>query len=145
MIHDIKNIHMGDLITQRIKEFETDQIRICKFLKCTDEELTKILSQKSIDSDVILRFSILLEYDFFRVYSHYLILYAPPANVNTSNTTIKSTLPQFRKKLYTQEIISFILDLIDSGKKSKQEVMNEYKIPKTTLYKWMGKYKNGFN
>nr|WP_309872216.1 hypothetical protein [Chryseobacterium sediminis] len=53
--------------------------------------------------------------------------------------------PQFRKKLYTQEIISFILDLIDSGKKSKQEVMNEYKIPKTTLYKWMGKYKNGFN
>ncbi|WP_409016338.1 hypothetical protein [Chryseobacterium sediminis] len=23
--------------------------------------------------------------------------------------------------------------------------MNEYKIPKTTLYKWMGKYKNGFN
>lgn len=143
MIYDIKNIHMGDLITQRIKEYNIDNNRICKFIKCTDEELTKILAQKSIESDLILRFSILLEYDFFRVYSNYLILYAPPAKVNNSNA--QSSLPQFRKKLYTQEIISFILDLIDSGKKSKKEVMDEYKIPKTTLYKWIGKYKNGFH
>ncbi|MGR3856869.1 transposase [Chryseobacterium indologenes] len=145
MVHDIKNIHMGDLITQRIKEYKIDSSRICKFMKCTDKELTRILSQKSIESDLILRFSILLEYDFFRIYSHYLILYAPPAKVKNTTVNTESTLPQFRKKLYTQEIISFVLNQIDSGKKSKKEVINEYKIPKTTLYKWIIKYKNGVN
>lgn len=145
MVHDIKNIHMGDLITQRIKEYKIDSSRICKFMKCTDEELTRILSQKSIESDLILRFSILLEYDFFRIYSHYLILYAPPAKVKNTTVSAESALPQFRKKLYTQEIISFILNQIDSGKKSKKEVINEYKIPKTTLYKWISKYRNGVN
>lgn len=145
MVHDIKNIHMGDLITQRIKEYKIDSSRICKFMKCTDKELTRILSQKSIESDLILRFSILLEYDFFRIYSHYLILYAPPAKVKNTTVNAESTLPQFRKKLYTQEIISFILNLIDSGKKSKKEIINEYKIPKTTLYKWISKYRNRVN
>ncbi|MDR6461746.1 hypothetical protein J2783_000229 [Chryseobacterium sediminis] len=121
MIHDIKNIHMGDLITQRIKEFEIDQIRICKFLKCTDEELTKILSQKSIESDLILRFSILLEYDFFRVYSHYLILYAPPAKVNIGNATTKSSLPSSEKNCIPRKLFhSFWILLIQVKRVSRK-------------------------
>lgn len=146
MVFDFKNIHIGSLISILIKERDIDLHRICKFLKCTDEELVTILSREFLDSDLILRFSILLEYDFFRIYSHHLILYSHPRsmNHNHSSSEKKSSLPQFTKSLYTKEIIAFILELINSGKKTKQQIIQEYKIPKTTLYKWISKYRNGF-
>lgn len=141
MTLDLKNIHIGILIKQRIEEVKMNIDRICKYMNYTEQELTIALAKKNLTSDIILKFSILLEYDFFRIYSHYLILYSPPAKNNKEDTT-KSSLPQFRKNLYTQEIIYFILDLINSGKKSKQQVIDEYRIPKTTLYKWISKYNN---
>lgn len=144
MIIDVKNIHIGKLIEQRIKEMDIDEERIKKFLKCSEEELRNILFSKAIDSDVLLRFSILLEYDFFRIFSQYLILYSPPAGtkkVNNKNTSDETFLPKFRKSLYTTEVINFILELILSGEKSKHEIMEEYKIPKTTLYRWLEKYR----
>ncbi|WP_308004995.1 helix-turn-helix domain-containing protein [uncultured Chryseobacterium sp.] len=103
-----------------------------------------MFASKSIDSDMLLRWSKHLEYDFFRLYSHHLILYAPVATLShTSNTQNKnSALPVFRKNLYTQEIIDFILEMINSGEMTRQQVIDEYRIPKTTLYKWISKYRN---
>jgi hypothetical protein len=139
---DFKNIHIGSLINQLIGERGMETYRVCKFIKCTDEELAVILSREFLESDLILKFSILLEYDFFRIYSHHLILYAPPSKLNSTISDKKVSLPQFKKKsLYTKEIIDFILELISSGKKTKRQVIEEYKIPKTTLYKWILKYK----
>ncbi|MGG5207674.1 transposase [Chryseobacterium sp. MIQD13] len=97
--------------------------------------------EKSIDTDLLLKWSKLLEYDFFRLYSQHMILYSPPNPVNGRKRSEKSVLPQFRKNLYTKEIIDFILELIESETKSKKQVIEEYKIPKTTLYKWISKYK----
>jgi hypothetical protein len=37
-------------------------------------------------------------------------------------------------------MIDFILDEINTGEKTPQQVMEDYKIPKTTLYKWIIKY-----
>ena len=54
----------------------------------------------------------------------------------------KITLPQFRKNIYTKEIIEFILGKIESGEMTKNQVMERYSIPKTTLYKWISKYGN---
>ncbi|WP_223558966.1 transposase [Chryseobacterium lathyri] len=142
---DFKNIHIGSLIKHLIEGREIETDRVCKFIKCTDEELAVILSREFLGSDLILRFSILLEYDFFRIYSQYLILYAPPSKLSSTISDKKVSLPQFKKKsLYTKEIIDFILELISSGKKTKRQVIEEYKIPKTTLYKWISKYHNGF-
>jgi hypothetical protein len=141
MILDLKNIHIGNLISQRVAEKGFDSFRICKFLRCTDVEWKSMQSQKSLDTDTLLKLSTLLEYDFFRVYSQYLILYAPQANVHYNSVANKqSLLPYYRKNIYTKEVVDFILEQIENGIKTKAQIIEEYKIPKTTLYKWISKY-----
>jgi len=133
-----KDIHIGNLIAQKTTENEIEKKRICNFLKCTEEEIAEMYQSKSLDAELILKWSKLLEYDFFRFYTQHLILYAPKS---AEYKTIKSELPQFRKNIYTKEVIDFILELIETGEKTKHQVIEEYNIPKTTLYKWIHKYK----
>ncbi|MFP3598621.1 hypothetical protein [Chryseobacterium sp. SIMBA_029] len=96
---------------------------------------------KVMTTDDLLKWSKLLEYDFFRLYSQHLILYSPSSLKGYKNEKYKTpTLPHFRKNLYTQEIIHFILELLSKEEKTKQQIIDEYKIPKTTLYKWIDKY-----
>ncbi|AZA53958.1 helix-turn-helix domain-containing protein [Chryseobacterium sp. G0201] len=141
MILDLKNIHIGNLIRARVTEKGFDSFRICKFLKCTELEWKSIQSQRTLDSEIILRLSTLLEYDFFRVYSQHLILYAPPASASYNTTSNKkSSLPHYRKNIYTKEVVDFVLEQIENGNKTKLQIINEYRIPKTTLYKWISKY-----
>ncbi|WP_317043240.1 helix-turn-helix domain-containing protein [Chryseobacterium sp. OV279] len=92
-----------------------------------------------MDSDLLLKWCKLLEYDFFRMYTQHLILYSPA----TKQIKAETTLPRFRKNIYTKEIIDYILDLVQTGEKSKKQIIEEYKIPKTTLYKWISKYNMG--
>ncbi len=138
---NIKNIHIGTLINQRVTESGIEISRICNFLKCVEEEVLEMYQSKSLDTEIILKWSKLLEYDFFRIYTQHLILYAPPSGDSENKQSIKSKLPQFRKNIYTMEVISFILEQIESGEMTKKQVIDNYKIPKTTLYKWILKYK----
>ncbi|MDP9956223.1 transposase [Epilithonimonas hungarica] len=137
-----KNIHIGTLIKLRVAELEIDQQRISNFFKCSNDEIQQMFLQKELTTGTLLKWSKLLGYDFFRVYSQHLILYAPPANTNYNDTSKqkRSKLPQFRKNVYTREVIDFILEMIESGEKTRHQVIEEYKIPKTTLYKWISKY-----
>ncbi|WP_312765309.1 transposase [Epilithonimonas sp.] len=137
-----KNIHIGSLIQQRVAELEIEIQRITNFFKCNNDEIEQMFRQKELTTDILLKWSKLLDYDFFRVYSQHLILYAPPANTNYNDTPKqkKSILPQFRKNVYTREVIDFIMEMIENGEKTKHQVIEEYKIPKTTLYKWISKY-----
>lgn len=137
---DFKNIHIGQMIQKRVLESEIEPLRICKFLNCSDTEVDQMYTLKSLDSDLILRWSKLLEYDFFRMYSQHLILYSPVMAIHRSDGKRESVLPKFRKNIYTKEIIDFILNLIENGEKTKAQVIEEYRIPKTTLYKWIEKY-----
>lgn len=141
---DFKNIHMGSLIEQKIRENKTEISRICNFMASTEDEISKMLSSKNLNSDVLLKWCKLLEYDFFRIYSQHLILYAPVAasSSDKSNTAPKSALPAFRKNIYTSEMISFILEQINCGQLTKSTAIEKYRIPKTTLYKWINKYEN---
>ncbi|CAH0205802.1 helix-turn-helix domain-containing protein [Chryseobacterium sp. Bi04] len=139
---DFKNIHIGQLIQKRVLECEIDIVRICNFLKYSDEEVDTMYTLKSLDSELLLRWSKLLEYDFFRIYNQHLILYAPQISRNQSQVKKESELPKFRKNIYTKEIIDFIVNLIESGEKTRAQVIEEYRIPKTTLYKWLEKYKS---
>ncbi|NML72193.1 transposase [Chryseobacterium sp. RP-3-3] len=140
---DFKDIHIGRLVEIKWRESEISIERTCDFLKCTEEEVHILFLEKSIASDILLRWSKLLEYDFFRIYSQHLILFSPPASIdyNDRKNKIKSELPEFRKNIYTQEIINFLMELLDSGEKTKAQIIEDYKIPKTTLYKWISKYK----
>ncbi|AZA85246.1 transposase [Chryseobacterium lactis] len=144
-LDNFKKIHLGSLIKTRVHETGTEIQRICNFVECDEDDLEKFFESETIDTGVLLRFSKLLKYDFFRFYSQHLILFAPAgSNHNPSFEKVRNespTLPQFRKNIYNREIIIFILELIDSGEKTKQQIMDDYKIPKTTLYKWISKYK----
>ncbi|WP_314244561.1 transposase [Empedobacter tilapiae] len=135
---NFKEINIGKIIYQASKERNVEITRISNFLKCTEKEIDDMYSQNSIDTETLLKWSKLLKYDFFRLYSQHLLFYSPQENFNHIH---KSELPVFRKNLYTKEIIDYILEQIDTNSLSKQEVISRYKIPKTTLYKWIKKYK----
>lgn len=117
--------------------------RICQYFDCEQSKIDEFYKSVSLDSQILLKWSKFLGYDFFRVYSQHLILYAPVSAEVQKNGEPKenSALPQFRKNIYTKEIIEFILEQIDGGEKTIQEVIREYNLPKTTVYKWVSKYK----
>lgn len=139
---DFKDIHIGSLIKKAVLENEINSKRICNFLKCTEDDIEQMYIAKSLDSEIILRWSKLLEYDFFRIYSQHLIFFSPPKGKDyISSAKTHQSLPVFRKNIYTKEIIDFILKQIENNEKTKKQVIEIYKIPKTTLYKWISKYK----
>ena len=140
---NFKDIHIGYFINQRVTENGIEISRICNFLKCTEKEISKMYQSKSLDTELLLRWSKLLEYDFFRIYSQHLILYAPiSADEKANQQNVNTSLRQFRKNIYTKEIIDFILEQIEKKEMTKNQIMERYRIPKTTLYKWISKHKS---
>ncbi|MCS4304054.1 transposase [Chryseobacterium sp. BIGb0232] len=137
-----KNIHIGNLIENAVSESNIELSRICNFLHCTEKEVGKMYTCSSLDTEIVLKWSKLLEYDFFRIYTQHLILYAPasPKIKTIPSEERKTVLPRFRKNIYTREVIDFILEQIKNGEMTKEEIIIRYKIPKTTLHKWIGKY-----
>lgn len=140
---DFKTLHIGKLIKKKVEESGLEMSRICGFLQLEEKDIKLMYESPSIKTEVLLRWSKLLKHDFFRLYSQHLILYpVPPQETNPNKTkTHKSKLPEFRKNIYTQEVIDYILELLQSGQKTKLEIVEEYRIPKTTLYKWISKNK----
>lgn len=135
-----KVIHIGQAIKELVQQKEIAIERICNFLNKDEDFVNSVYESKSIDTDILLRWSKLLEYDFFRLYSSHLILYSPPSAVNkTKEKSNKTQTPQFRKNIYTQEIKNFIIKKIDSGEMTQADVIKEYSIPKSTLHRWLQK------
>ena len=140
---NFKHIHIGEMMRKMDAESGIEISRLCNFMKFTEEEITKTYNEENLPTDVLLKWSKILEYDFFRIYTQHLILYAPPSaeTKTVKKANKKITFPQFRKNIYTKEIIDFILEQIETKQKTIKQVIEEYKIPKTTLYKWISKYK----
>jgi len=137
---NFKDIHIGSLIQQSVVANNIEISRICNFLKCKEEDINTMYNSKSLESELLLRWSKLLEYDFFRIYTQHLILFSPPASLKQEKIS-NSALPQFRKNIYTKEVIDFILEQLNNNEKTKSQIIEEYRIPKTTLHKWIEKYK----
>jgi hypothetical protein len=139
---NFKDLHIGELIKSHADARKIEAERISSFLKCDEKSVENIYKSKSLDSELLLRLCKLLKYDFFRLYTQHLILYSPQTftsgNKISENRT--SQLPRFRKNIYTKEVISFVLEMMETGKKTKSEIITEYGIPKTTLYKWIAKH-----
>ncbi|MDN3695288.1 transposase [Chryseobacterium tructae] len=135
---NIKNIHIGTLIQSKVSEQQISMERITKFLSKTESEVEGMFRDKSIDTDILLKWCKLLKFDFFRFYTGHLILYAPYSRTDTTIKQREDTMV-FRKSIYTQEVKNFILEKIRSGAMSSNEVITRYKIPKTTLHKWLKK------
>lgn len=138
---NFKEIHIGQLIKIRAEECGIEMDRICNFFSCTESEILSMYEDGDLKAGDLLKWSKLLEYDFFRIYSQHLILFSPPSNINYNMAVNpKSKMPRFRKNIYTKELIYYILEKINKGDKTKEQIINEYRIPKTTLYKWISKY-----
>jgi len=136
------NIHIGSLIKQAVIEQKKDMASICSFMKCTELQVREMFMQKSMDTDYLLKWSKLLDYDFFRMYTQHLILYAPSPNLKCEKSkNTNSQLPQFRKNIYTREIIDYILEQVQTKEMTIHDILVKYRIPKTTIYKWISKYK----
>ena len=139
---NFKEINVGQMLEMLVAESGIEISRICNFMHCMEEEIEEMYQSKSLDTEVLLKWSKLLEYDFFRVYSQHLILYAPPSATEEKAKPLKISLPKFRKNIYTKEVIDFILEQITTKEMTKTQVIERYRIPKTTLYKWISKYEN---
>lgn len=140
---DIKNIHIGAFIQKLYEEQNISMLRVCAFMECDESDVWKMFEDESMDTNRLLRWSKLLGYDFFRLYSQHLILFSPKSSttsIRKRSNLSKSGLPQFKKSVYTKEIIDYLLGLIYSKEKTAAQVIKEYNIPKTTLYRWMQKY-----
>lgn len=136
-----REIHIGSMIQKLVKELGIESSRICNFLNIAESEIDLMYKSKTQDTETLLKWSKLLEYDFFRVYTQHLILYSPQNSKGSPDSISKKTsLPSFRKNIYTKEVVDFILEKIKSGEMTKIQVIDRYKIPKTTLYKWILKY-----
>ena len=135
---NIKNIHIGNLIRSKVEEHQISIERISRFLNKAEDEVEKMYHAKSMDTDILLKWCKLLKFDFFRFYTGHLILYAPQSRMDNAFSQKKNTLV-FRKSIYTQEVKDFILDKIKTGKMTANDAVKRYRIPKTTLYKWMKK------
>ncbi|RNA63752.1 transposase [Chryseobacterium nematophagum] len=140
---NFKNIHLGNLIESKVKEDQIKLKYICQFFNCTEKEIQDMYFAETLDTKLLLGWSKFLRYDFFRIYSEHLILYSPPSAVsrNQKKTLVKKHKTQFRKNIYTKEIIDFILEIIETGEKSISQIIDEYGIPSSTLHKWIDKYK----
>ncbi len=135
---NIKDIHIGNLILAKVEEHQISIERISRFLNRTEEEVEMMFHAESMDTDILLKWCKLLKFDFFRFYTGHLILYAPQARMDNVFSQKNDTLV-FRKSIYTQEVKDFILDKIKTGKMTANDAVKRYRIPKTTLYKWMKK------
>ena len=138
---NFKSIHIGILINKAVTESGIEMSRICNFFNCTEDEVIEMYQQENLPTDILLKWSKLLEYDFFRIYSQHLIFYCPPSKADNIQKKSNKQLPQFRKNIYTKEVIDFIIEQITTGEMSMKEVLEKYNIPKTTLYKWLSKYR----
>lgn len=135
---NIKNIHIGNLVRSKVEEHQISIERICRFFGQTEEDIEKMYHTKSMDTDILLKWCKLLKFDFFRFYTGHLILYSPQSRVDNEFRQKENTLV-FRKSIYTQEVKDFILEKIKAGTMTVSDVVGRYRIPKTTLYKWMKK------
>ncbi len=141
MITEIKKIHIGELLLRAVTEIGMDEEHLCTFFGCSASEISEMYHCKSIDTALLLKWSKLLEYDFFRLYSQHLILYAPQVNRITEKNT-HAGLPNFRKNIYSYEVIAFLLELIRTREKTIKQIMEEYGVPKATIYRWITKHES---
>ena len=93
---NFKNIHIGQMMRETIVESGTEMSRICNIFNCTEEEIQSMLDSESLDTEILLKWSKILDYDFFRLYTQHLILYAPPSAKEKHKKQNASLSPQER-------------------------------------------------
>ena len=143
MSTNFKHIHIGNLLKERVEECNIELERAATFIGVTEKEIEEMYLEESLEVDILLRWSKLLEYDFFRLFTQHLILYSPQdrkARKRLKTINENSSLPKFKKNIYTKEVIEYLIELVESGEKTYKDLQAEYNIPITTILRWGNKY-----
>jgi len=136
---NLKNIHIGQIIQAKVAEQGTKTSRILNYFDCDQETINKMYETESIDTQILLGWCKLLKFDFFRLFVAHLQLHAAIAVTNGERKVVKP-VGEFRKNVYSKEIITFLITEVKNGKMTIGEVITKYNIPRTTIYNWMRKY-----
>lgn len=70
--NDVRMIPIGKLIQEKLEEKGLTAIWLAEQIPCGRANVYKIFNKHSIDTEMLRRISIILEYDFFRCYSQQL-------------------------------------------------------------------------
>lgn len=144
-MQDYKHIHIGHHIKSVAELKELSVARACKFLKCSAADIKDMYSKPSLDSQLLLMWCKLLDYNFFMFYHTHLQLYEPSASSAKFGSKPKLKNKEeaeeytFRKNLYSPEIIEWLMNQFENNTLSAQDIIQKYKIPKTTFYRWRKK------
>ncbi len=65
---NIRNVHIGKIIKAKLKEQGRTSAWLAHQIPCTPNHLYKIYSKPNINTEMLVRISNLLEYNFFREY-----------------------------------------------------------------------------
>lgn len=135
---DYKNIHIGSHIKKIAQIKELSITRACIFLKCSHQDILIMYEQETLEAKTLLRWSKLLEYNFFMIYHTHLQMFSP---ISASTKLIAAKEKEreqyeFRKNIYSEEIILWLLKKMENGELTPQEIINKYHIPRTTIYRW---------
>lgn len=136
---NFKDIHIGSVIHEQVQLQEIAIKRICNFFGYNEDEIEAMYEQKSLDADLLLKWSKLLKYNLFLYYQNHLILYAPYGASIATKKASNNTTYSFRKNIYTQEIKDHMVNLVLKGGEEPMTVAQKYCIPKNTLYRWLRK------
>lgn len=71
MNEDLK-VHIGRLIQSRLKEDGRSATWFAEKLHYSRNNVYKIFEKQNIDTELLLRICVILDFDFFRYYSHYI-------------------------------------------------------------------------
>lgn len=64
----IIDIHIGQEIKERVSNSDITTKDIKVFFRCTDEKLKRMYHSNHLRSDLLLKWSILLDFNFFQLY-----------------------------------------------------------------------------
>lgn len=135
---NLKNIHIGQIIQEKVIEQGVKEHRILTYFDCDECFLQEMYRQQNIDTGLLLKWCKILKTDFFRLFVGHLTLYrCMKVNANKEKKTIG--VGYFRKNVYSIEIINFVLEQLKNGN-SVAQVMTKYNLPKTTVHNWIRKY-----
>lgn len=135
---NLKNIHIGQIIQAKVNEQVVKTERLTKYFDCNENEINQMYQSETMDTGLLLGWSKLLKIDFFRYFVAHLGMYHA-INVNSGNKKTERPVGEFRKNVYTKEIIDFVLLQVKESKMTLTEIRKKYNIPKTTIYRWINK------
>lgn len=122
-------VHIGKLISKKIKEIGMSKSELSRRINVTPQSTHYILAKNSIDTNLLLKISRALDYDFFQ---HYLGLNPQGKGsetlINVSSAELKNQIAEIRKEINTLELHnSYLREIVNLLGANKQAAP-----PKTT-------------